>query len=151
TSTEVRSIGSICSVCACKRRLSSTAAMPPRRSCLRARSSSTRFIGGLLGHAVDVVAVVGQLADQRIDLTESERRLGVALEVPPHEAVRGHAHLQRGGASVVHSDGAVFAQQRAHSEDAPDAKLALVAVAGGAEGATEIASTRATSPSTSRG
>src|SRR3954469_2710035 len=104
----MRSIGSICSVCACRRRLSKTAAMPPRRSCLRARSSSTRFIGRLLGHAVDVVAVLGQLADQWIDLAQRQRRLGVAVEVPPHEAVGWDAHLQRGGAGVLDSDGTVL-------------------------------------------
>src|SRR4051794_22832050 len=118
----MRSIGSICSVCACSRRLSSTAAMPPRRSCLSARSSSTRFIGRLLGHAVDVVAVVGQLADQRIDLPERERRLRLALEVAPREAVGGHAHLERGGARVVHGNGAVFAKQGAYAENSPDTK-----------------------------
>src|SRR5438876_4322828 len=106
--------------------------MPPRRSCLRARSSSTRLIGRLLGHAVDVVAVLGQLADQGIDLAQCQRRLGVAVEVPPHEAVRWNAHLQGSGAGVVDGDGTVLAKQRSHTEDALDAPLAAVSMDGGA-------------------
>src|SRR6266700_1164263 len=135
TRTDIRSIGAMCSVCACRRRLSKTAAMPPRRSCLRARSSSTRFIGRLLGHAVDVVAVLRQLADQRIDLAQGQRRLGIAVEVAAHEAVCRDAHLQCGGTGVVDGDGAVLAQQRSHAEDALDAPLTLVAMDGGAQSA----------------
>ena len=39
-----RSMGAIGSACACRRRVSSTAAMPPSRSWRRARCSSMRFI-----------------------------------------------------------------------------------------------------------
>src|SRR4051812_12251943 len=127
TSTEIRSMGAMCSFWAWSRRFSRTEAIPPKRSCLRARSSSTRFIGTLLGHAVDVVAVQSQLADQRVDLAKRQRRAGAALQVAAGEAVGRHAHLQGGGAGVLDGD-AVPAHQRAHAEDALDAPLALVSV-----------------------
>ena len=48
TSAETRSMGAIFSVCACRSRVSRTAAIPESRSWRRARSSSMRFITGLL-------------------------------------------------------------------------------------------------------
>src|SRR6478736_1589913 len=142
TSTDSKSIGAMCSVCACSKRLSRTAAMPPRRSCLSAWSSSTRFIGRLLGDAVDVVAVQGQLTNQRIDLTKSERRARSAFQIAPHETVGGHAHLQRRSAGVVDADDAVLAHQRSYAEDPFDAPLTLVAMDGGAQRAHVLAGMR---------
>src|SRR5262245_35147409 len=120
----MRSIGAMCSLWAWSRRLSRTEAMPPSRSCLRARSSSTRFIGILLCHAVDVVAVQSQLADQWIDLSESQWRTRPTIQVAADEAIGRHTDLQRGGTGVVDGDDAVLAQQRAYAEDPLDAPLA---------------------------
>src|SRR3954454_6161266 len=92
TSTETRSMGAMCSFWAWSRRLSRTEAIPPRRSCLRARSSSTRFIGTLLGHAVDVVAVQGQLADQGVDLPQGQRRSRSALQAAAGGTTGGGGH-----------------------------------------------------------
>src|SRR6266704_950050 len=44
TKQEIRSIGAMASACAWRRRVSSTAAIPPSRSCRRARFNSMRFI-----------------------------------------------------------------------------------------------------------
>ena len=48
TRHEIRSMGGIDSACAWRKRVSSTAAMPPRRSCVSARWSSIRFMGCFL-------------------------------------------------------------------------------------------------------
>ena len=69
---EIRSMGAIDWAWAWSKRVSKTAAMPPRRSCFRARLSSIRFIFFLLGSEVDEIAVFGQFTDQRIDMTQSE-------------------------------------------------------------------------------
>src|SRR5437879_4372594 len=69
---ETRSIGAIDWAWAWSKRVSKTAAMPPRRSCFKARLSSIRFIWVLLGFEVDQIAVLGQFTNQRIDMAQRE-------------------------------------------------------------------------------
>ncbi len=94
--------------------------MPERRSWRSARSSSGSVIrrSPSVGLAIDEIAVVGELADERIDLAERERRGGAALEVAADEAVRRDAELERGGARVVDGGDAVLLGEREHAEDA---------------------------------
>src|ERR1700756_3967063 len=65
----IKSKSDMVSACACRKRVSRTAAMPPSRSCRRARFISIRFMCGmLLGFLLNQLAVLKQIADQRIDL-----------------------------------------------------------------------------------
>src|SRR4030095_15180199 len=61
---------------------------------------------GLLSFLRDDAAVVGELANQRIDLTEREWRRRTALDIAPHEAVVGDGDLQGGGPPRVADGGA---------------------------------------------
>ena len=92
---EIKSMGAIASDCACSRRVSSTAAMPLRRSCTRERFSSIRFIWLELLEVdalLDEVAILSQFADEWIDLPQRESSLWTALQITAHEAIlRGRA------------------------------------------------------------
>src|SRR5690606_30260621 len=80
---------------------------------------------GLLG---DEVAVVGECANERIDLPERDRRSGyLALEVPTQRAVVDDADLQEHSACVVDGRGAVLLDQVHDALDAARAGLALAA------------------------
>jgi hypothetical protein len=50
---------------------------------------------------LDQVAILGQLADERIDLAQSQWRLRAAFEIPAHEAVLGHSQFQGRGAGFL--------------------------------------------------
>src|SRR6266700_2150104 len=124
-----KSIGAICSVCACRMRVSTTSAMPPRRSWVSDLVSSTRFISiFLLTDAIDQIAVLGELSDQRVDLAQADRRAGAPFQVAAHEAVGRQAQLQRRATRIVDAERAVLAPEREHALDAPLAhfRLALV-------------------------
>src|SRR6266542_1589199 len=71
---------------------------------------------------------MGEVADERIDLAQRERRRRVPLEVAPDEAVVGDLELQRGGAGVVDGGRAVRLREGEDAEEATDAGLAVVAV-----------------------
>src|SRR5665647_2261911 len=77
-------------------------------------------VHGLLsfGFVFDEVAVLGQLADQRIDLVQAQRKLRLALQVAAHEAVLMGAHFERRGAGIVDAGNAVFLGQRQHAQNA---------------------------------
>ena len=87
----------------------------------------------------DEVAVLGQLADQRIDLVQAQRQLRVALQVAAHEAVLIGAHFERGGAGIVDAGNAVFLGQRQHAQNAAHRGLTLLAVYAAAERADLLA------------
>jgi len=74
----------------------------------------------------DEIAVLRQLADQRIDLRERQLGLRATVHVAPDEAVGGHAQLHGRPAGVIDGDEAVLAGQREDAEDAADAPLAVV-------------------------
>ena len=119
-------MGAMASAWAWRRRVSSTAAMPPSRSCLRARSSSIRFILYLLGFVIDEVAVLHQFADQGIDLVQAEWGLRTTFQIAADEAVFMHAHFERGGAGFIDCRGAVLLGQGQHAQDAAHADFALL-------------------------
>src|SRR6266852_6000966 len=148
---EIRSMGAMDSTCACLKRVSSTAAIPPKRSWPRARCSSMRFIwiillGGLrLGlrlrfdSAFDDIAIQRELANQRIDLTQSERRRSFALEITANETIVVHLDLDRCRASIVHRGRAVFPGQCQNALNAAHSGLAVLRVHGLAQNADPIA------------
>ena len=103
--------------------------MPEQRSWRSARCEFDEVhVGTSWVFCAMTVAVVGELADERIDLAEREGRGGVALEVAADEAVGGGAELEGGGAGVVDDGGAVLLGQGEDAEDAADAGLAVAAV-----------------------
>ena len=73
-----------------------------------------------LDSLLDQVAILGQFADQGIDLPQAQRGLRAALQITAHEPVLGHAQLQRRGAGLVASCTAVLLGQREHAHDAAD-------------------------------
>ena len=77
---------------------------------------------------VDEVAVLSQLADERIDLAQRQLRRDPPLDVAADEAVRRHAHLDRSSAGGVGGGAAVLPRQRQHAQDALHANLAVAAV-----------------------
>jgi hypothetical protein len=48
---------------------------------------------------------VGELADERVDLAQGQRRRGPAFEIAPDEAIVGDAELQGGGTAVLDDGG----------------------------------------------
>src|SRR6188768_3070830 len=129
TSAPMKSMGAMFSVWACRMRVSTTSAIPPRRSWVSDLVSSTRFISWfLLGDAIDQIAVLGQLSDQRVDLAQADWRRGSAFQVAAHEAVGRHAELQRRSAGVVDAERAVLAPEREHSLNSPHSSLLLALV-----------------------
>src|SRR5271165_1403540 len=150
TRQESKSMGASGSAWAWRRRVSSTAAIPPRRSCLRHdRVQSDSFLY-LLGSVINQVAVLHQLADQRIHLLQTEWGLGVALQIAADKAVLLHSHLQRSGAGFIDRRCSVLLGQRENAQDAAHAYFAFLAMDGIAERADmESGSTR--SPQQLRG
>ena len=68
------------------------------------------------------------MADERVDLTQRQRRHGMAVEVAPQEVVGGHAEFERGGGGLFDDGGTVLLGEREDAEDAADAGGAVVAV-----------------------
>src|SRR5213593_3435282 len=105
--------------------------MPPRPRWRRAwwSSGSCIVIVSFLGSAtLEEVAVEGELADQRIDLAQRERRRRVALEVAADDLVGATAEVEGDGAGVINGRGAVFAGERQEALDAPDGAQRIVGV-----------------------
>jgi hypothetical protein len=73
----------------------------------------------------DEIAVLGEFADERVDLAQGERRAGAALQEAAHEAVRRLAEIAGGGRGLVHRVGTVAARKREHPEDAPHPEGAI--------------------------
>src|SRR5271165_5702599 len=133
TRQESRSMGASGSAWAWRRRVSSTAAIPPRRSCLRHdRVQSDSFLY-LLGSVVNQVAVLHQLANQRIHLLQTEWGLRVALQIAPDKAVFLHSHLQRSGAGFIDRRCSVLLGQRENAQDAAHTYFAFLTMDGVAE------------------
>src|SRR5579863_836403 len=134
TRHEIRSMGAIASTWAWCKRVSSTAAMPPSRSWWSARSSSMRFMGVLLTSSIfDEIAVQRELADQWINLTQTQRQLRVVLQVAAHEVVFARACFQGHGAGVIGGSNAVLFGQRQHAQDAAHRNLTMFPVHGSAQ------------------
>src|SRR3989442_5000550 len=74
--------------------------MPPRprwRRAWRSSGSCIVIVSFLGGATLEEVAVEGELADERIDLAERERRRRMALEVAADKLV-GRGEVERDGA-----------------------------------------------------
>src|ERR1700688_4098507 len=97
-------------------RVSSTSAIPPSRSCPKARFSSMRFIFWLLGFEVDEIAVVDQFANERVDLPQG--KLWSTFEIATNEAVLVHSHFKSGRAGIFDRGGAELLGQGEDAEDA---------------------------------
>src|SRR2546426_2135553 len=128
TSAESRSIGGHSLFWASSSRISRCSAMPESRSLRSAGSSSVRFTESLLGSAIDPIAVMGELADQRVDLLERERQLRLALEVALDEAVVREMEGERRRTRVVDAGDPVALAQREQAEDATHADLTVLAM-----------------------
>src|SRR5206468_2436596 len=98
--------------------------MPESRSLRSAGSSSVTFMKRLLGSAIDEIAVVGELANQRVDLLERERQLWLALEVAFDEAVVREIEGERRRTRVLDARDPVALAQREHAEEAPSTSIA---------------------------
>src|ERR1700722_3231332 len=102
-------------------RVSSTAAIPPRRSCPNARFNSMRFIFWLLGSEVDEIAVVNQFANERVDLPQG--KLWGTFEIATNEAVLVHSHFESNRARIFDRGGAELLAQGEDAEDAANPRL----------------------------
>src|SRR5439155_15499523 len=98
------------------------------RSLRSAGSSSVRFMKRLLGSAINEIAVVGELADQRVDLLERERQRRLVLDVAVDEAVVRKVERERRRARVVDAGDPVALAQREHAEDAAHTDLPVLAM-----------------------
>src|SRR6266436_1883880 len=128
TRHEMRSMGAMASAWAWCSRVSSTAAMPPSRSCRKERSNSMRFMFHSPWFCFDEVAVQGELADQGIDLPQTQWQFWITLQVAAHKVVIADAHFQSCGAGIVNGCGAVLLGQRQHAQDAAYRNLAVLVV-----------------------
>src|ERR1017187_7619828 len=108
TRHEIRSMGAMASAWACRSRVSSTTAMPPAGVVVTHALIQSGSCFALLGLVLDEIAIQRELADQRIDLAQAQRRLGAPLQVAAHKAVIADAHLQGSGASFLDTGGAVL-------------------------------------------
>src|SRR6266853_3898094 len=134
TRHEIRSMGAIASAWAWRNRVSSTAAMPPSRSWRSARSSSMRFMVILLTSSVfDEIAVQRELADQRINLTQTQRQLRVMFQVAAYEVVFARTRFQSHRAGIIGGSNAVLFCKRQHAQDAAHRNLAMFPVHGAAQ------------------
>ena len=75
----------------------------------------------LLGSFFDEVAVKTELADQGIDLPETERWVGCALQVAAHEAVVESLHFQSRGAGIFNAGDTILLNERKYALNAADA------------------------------
>jgi hypothetical protein len=99
--------------------VSSTAAIPPSRSCPKARFNSMRFIFWLLGSEVDEIAAVDQFTNERIDLPQGE--LWGAFEIATNEAVLMHSYFESSRRGILDRGGTELLGQREHAQDATNA------------------------------
>src|SRR2546422_10347014 len=109
--------------------------MPPRPRWRRAwwSSGSCIVIVSFLGGAtLEEVAVEGELADERIDLTQRERRRRMALEVAADKLV-GRAEVERDGAGGVDGGRAVLAGEGQQPLDAAHGAQRIVRLERGGE------------------
>ena len=76
----------------------------------------------------DDVPVQGELANQRIDLAQSQRRGRLALQITPDETIIVYLDVDRRRASIVHCGRAVFLRQRQHTLNAAHCGLPLLRI-----------------------
>ena len=86
-----------------------------------------------LGSAFDEIAIERELADQRIDLPQTQRQLRVMFQVAAHEVIMARAGFQPQGASLIGGSDAILLSQVQHAEDAAHRFLAQVLMHGPAQ------------------
>src|SRR5205823_13286042 len=109
--------------------------MPPRprwRSARRSSGSCIVVVSFLRGATLEEVAVEGELADERIDLAQRERRRRMALEVTADKLV-GRTEVERDGARGVDRRRAVLAGERQQPLDAAHGAQRIVRMERGRE------------------
>ncbi len=79
----------------------------------------------LPGSFFDEVTVKTELANQRVDLPETERRVGCALQIAAHEAIVESLHLQSCGAGVFDAGNAVLLNERKQALNAANGGFSL--------------------------
>jgi hypothetical protein len=79
------------------------------------------------------------LSNERIDLSQAQRRLCVALQIAAHETVVVDFHFQGDGAGLVDPGHAILFVKRQQALDAAHGGLSLRGVQGAAEGADVMA------------
>ena len=80
----------------------------------------------LLGSEVDEIAVVDQLANERIDLPQ--RELWGTFEIATNEAVLMHSHFESRRASILDRGCTELFCQREHTQDATDPGFTELAI-----------------------
>ena len=88
---------------------------------------------------LDEVAIQSELADQRIDLPQTQWRLCLPLQVAAHKTVVVDFHLERHGASLLEPRDAVLLVQGQQSLNATHRVLSLLVVHGLTKGADVMA------------
>ena len=118
-------MGAIGSAWACCRRVSSTAAIPPRRSTVRNDLTQSDSFWLLLDFEIDEIAISVSSRNQGIDGVETSAGAG-GVPITAHEAIFLHADVESGGASVFDRRRPVFLDQGMHPQDAADAGLCFL-------------------------
>ena len=80
----------------------------------------------LLGSEVDEIAVVDQLANERVDLPQSE--LWGTFEIATNEAVLMHSYFESSRAGILDRCGTELLGQREHAQDAANAGFSELAI-----------------------
>ena len=79
----------------------------------------------LLGSFFDEVAVKTELADQRIDLPESQRWFRCALQIAAHKAIVESLHFQSCGAGIFNAGHTILLNERQYALNAADGCFGL--------------------------
>ena len=93
----------------------------------------------LLGFLLNQIAILDEIADERINLLEGKRSRWTVLQVMPNEAILVDSHLQSQGTSFLDRRRAELLGQSEHALDAADSDLTLATM----EGMTKAADMRA--------
>ena len=82
---------------------------------------------------LDQVAILGQFADEWIDLTQTERSLRAAFQIAAYEAILGNAPLQCRRTGIVASRAAILFRQLDNALDATHSELTMAGMDGVAD------------------
>jgi hypothetical protein len=129
-------MGAIASAWAWRRRVFSTAAMPPSRSCFKFQGAiqfDQIHFSCSLCLVVNEVGVLHEFTNQGIDLLQNQWGLGAAFQIASDKAVFLYAHLKRSCTGSIDSSGTELLGQGKDAQDAAHTHLSLLAMDGVAE------------------
>ena len=88
-----------------------------RRDAVAVKNDLTRSdsFGLLLDFEIDEIAILGEFANEGIDLAQEHLRMRTALQITAYEAIFVHADVESGGAGVFDRRRSVFLDQGKHS------------------------------------